>query len=163
RLADRIALVADPARLRILLLLADGERHVGAIRAEVGGSLSYLSVNLALLRGAGLVEGRRAGHRISYAPTAAGHALPPALAPLLPGRARARHERCEVSADVSPGLDQDATGAAGGPSIVSRTGAATSHARGASRRRDSARRWRNRFGVRVTANSGVRFGIAAVR
>src|SRR5437660_848718 len=42
--------VSDPTRLRIILMLAEGERHVGAISEVVDQSQPAVSHHLALLR-----------------------------------------------------------------------------------------------------------------
>jgi ArsR family transcriptional regulator, cadmium/lead-responsive transcriptional repressor len=50
---------ADPTRLRILHLLADGERSVGELVAETGQSQPKISNHLACLRWCGFVIARR--------------------------------------------------------------------------------------------------------
>ena len=75
RAAARLKQASDLTRLRVLLTLGDGERSVGALRAEIAGSMSTLSRHLALLRLAGLVAPRRDGPRNVYALTDAGRDL----------------------------------------------------------------------------------------
>jgi len=64
--AELLKVLGHPARLRILCLLVEGERSVGAINAEIPLSQSALSQHLALLRGNGLVETRREAQTIFY-------------------------------------------------------------------------------------------------
>ena len=62
-----LALLADKTRLRILWLLADGERAVGAMTAELGLPQPTVSHHLAWLRTMHLVSPRRAGKNVFYA------------------------------------------------------------------------------------------------
>lgn len=64
--ADILALMANPYRLRILCRLAEGEASVGMLVEEVGLSQSALSQHLARLRAGGLVTTRRAAQTIHY-------------------------------------------------------------------------------------------------
>ncbi|WP_343217697.1 ArsR/SmtB family transcription factor [Jiella flava] len=61
-----LALIANPARLRILCALAKGERQVGALADDIGLSQSALSQHLAKLRAGDLVASRRQGQAIHY-------------------------------------------------------------------------------------------------
>jgi predicted transcriptional regulator len=75
RAAERIKQVSSLTRLRVLLLLGDGEGSVGAIGSELSCSPTTLSCHLALLRLAGLVvPGRDAGRKV-YGLTDAGRVL----------------------------------------------------------------------------------------
>lgn len=67
RAAGLFAAMADPARLRLLDLLAGGERCVSEIAAATADKLSTVSQRLRLLRQAGLVARRRAGTHLYYA------------------------------------------------------------------------------------------------
>ena len=58
--------VSDPTRLRIILMLAEGERHVGAISEVVDQSQPAVSHHLALLRHGGLIAPRRQGKNNFY-------------------------------------------------------------------------------------------------
>lgn len=60
--------LADPTRLRILMLLADGRKNVGEINAAVGscGGRTNSSFHLRLLRMANLVEDTREGRNVYY-------------------------------------------------------------------------------------------------
>lgn len=60
------AALADPARLRILAVLADAGRCVCDIRTEVPIAANLLSYHLRVLRDAGLVEGSRRGRWVDY-------------------------------------------------------------------------------------------------
>lgn len=53
-------------RLELLELLAQGERPVEELAAETGQSMANISQHLQILRGAQLVETRRAGNYIRY-------------------------------------------------------------------------------------------------
>ena len=58
--------LGHPARVRILELLRDGERSVGALQAELGLDSGSTSQHLAALRGIGVVESRREGTSVFY-------------------------------------------------------------------------------------------------
>ena len=62
-----LALLADKTRLRILWLLADGERAVGAMTSELRLPQPTVSHHLAWLRTMHLVSPRRAGKNVFYA------------------------------------------------------------------------------------------------
>jgi DNA-binding transcriptional ArsR family regulator len=64
--ADLFRTLGHPARVRILELLRDGERSVGALQAELDLDSGGTSQHLAALRRIGLVEGRRAGTNVFY-------------------------------------------------------------------------------------------------
>jgi DNA-binding transcriptional ArsR family regulator len=64
--AELLKAMANPQRLRVLCLLAEGERSVGEINAAVALSQSALSQHLALLREQGLVSTRREAQSIFY-------------------------------------------------------------------------------------------------
>src|SRR4051812_8533613 len=58
---------SDPTRLQILLMLAEGERHVGAICDALGDqSQPAVSHHLALLRHGSIVTPRREGKTLVY-------------------------------------------------------------------------------------------------
>lgn len=65
--AELFKALANPARVRVLELLADGERSVGEMQPLVGIELSHLSQQLAVLRRAGLVSSRKVGSTVFYA------------------------------------------------------------------------------------------------
>lgn len=64
--ADLFKALAHPARVRVLEVLQDGEQTVSALQPLVGIELSHLSRQLAVLKRAGLVTGRREGSNVYY-------------------------------------------------------------------------------------------------
>lgn len=58
--------LAHPTRLTILQVLREGEACVCHLEAVLGVRQAYLSQQLAVLRGAGLIVGRREGWNIYY-------------------------------------------------------------------------------------------------
>lgn len=64
--AELFRALAHPARIRVLELLAEGERSVGDIAPLVGLEPSHLSQQLAVLRHAGLVTTRKEGPSVIY-------------------------------------------------------------------------------------------------
>jgi DNA-binding transcriptional ArsR family regulator len=64
--ASLFRVLGHPARVRILELLRDGERSVGALQAELGLDSGGTSQHLAALRRIGLVESRRKGTSVYY-------------------------------------------------------------------------------------------------
>ena len=60
--ANLFRVLGHPARVRILELLRDGERSVGALQAELGLDSGGTSQHLAALRRIGLVASRREGN-----------------------------------------------------------------------------------------------------
>ena len=67
RIARRLKAMADPTRLHLLHLLAEGELCVGDLAALVGGTTANVSKHLAVLRAEGLVRPRREGMNVFYA------------------------------------------------------------------------------------------------
>jgi len=65
--AELFKALAHPARIRVLELLAEGERSVGEIQPLVGIESSHLSQQLGVLRRAGLVSTRKEGSSVIYA------------------------------------------------------------------------------------------------
>ena len=65
--ADLFRALGHPARIRILEVLAEGERSVGDMAPLVGIESSHLSQQLAVLRRAGLVSTRKEGSSVYYA------------------------------------------------------------------------------------------------
>jgi ArsR family transcriptional regulator len=64
--ANLFRVLGHPARVRILELLREGERSVGALQAELGIDSGGTSQHLAALRRIGLVESRREGTSVYY-------------------------------------------------------------------------------------------------
>jgi DNA-binding transcriptional ArsR family regulator len=58
--------LADPTRLKILELLGDGERTVGALVSAVGQAQPRVSTHLACLRHCGFVSTERRGKEVVY-------------------------------------------------------------------------------------------------
>ena len=67
--------VSDPTRLQVILILAEGERHVGALCAQLSQSQPAVSHHLALLRHGGIIAPRRQGKNNFYSLTETGSAL----------------------------------------------------------------------------------------
>jgi DNA-binding transcriptional ArsR family regulator len=67
--------VSDPTRLQVILMLADGERHVGALSDELKQSQPAVSHHLALLRHGGIIAPRRQGKNNFYSLTDTGSDL----------------------------------------------------------------------------------------
>src|SRR2546429_5227740 len=61
-----LRLLADPTRLRLLLLLEEEELSVAELQKILGMGQSRISSHLAQLKRAGVVEDRRAGKNIYY-------------------------------------------------------------------------------------------------
>jgi DNA-binding transcriptional ArsR family regulator len=64
--AGLFRVLGHPARVRIIELLRDGERSVGALQAELGLESGATSQHLAALRRVGLVDARRDGTSVFY-------------------------------------------------------------------------------------------------
>jgi ArsR family transcriptional regulator len=64
--ANLFRVLGHPARVRILELLREGERSVGALQAELRLDSGGTSQHLAALRRIGLVESRREGTSVYY-------------------------------------------------------------------------------------------------
>ncbi len=65
-MADRLALLAHPVRLRIVIELRAGEACVSELQAAVDRSQPYVSQQLSVLRKAGIVVCRREGQFVYY-------------------------------------------------------------------------------------------------
>jgi ArsR family transcriptional regulator len=65
--AELFKALANPARIRVLEVLAEGEQSVGELAPLVGLELSHLSQQLGVLRRAGLVTTRKEGSSVFYA------------------------------------------------------------------------------------------------
>jgi DNA-binding transcriptional ArsR family regulator len=64
--------VSDPTRLQVILILSEGERHVGALCAQLSQSQPAVSHHLALLRHGGIIAPRRQGKNNFYSLTDTG-------------------------------------------------------------------------------------------
>jgi DNA-binding transcriptional ArsR family regulator len=76
--------VSDPTRLQVILTLAEGERHVGALCQELSQSQPAVSHHLALLRHGGIIAPRRQGKNNFYSLTEIGEELASVVQTLLP-------------------------------------------------------------------------------
>ena len=66
--AARFAALGDPARLRLVVRLADGASlSIAALSADAGMSRQGVSKHLRVLEGAGLVRAARAGREVRFA------------------------------------------------------------------------------------------------
>ena len=73
---ELLRLVGEPTRLQVLLILADGEQHVGALLARIRlRSVGPLSRHLAFLRLSGIIDQRRQGKNRVYSLTDRGRRL----------------------------------------------------------------------------------------
>ncbi len=75
RAAIRLKQVSDPTRLQVNLMLAEGEKHVGALCETLNQSQPATSHHLALLRHGGIITPRRQGKNNFYSLTEAGEQL----------------------------------------------------------------------------------------
>lgn len=64
--------VSDPTRLQVILILAEGEKHVGALCDHLSQSQPAVSHHLALLRHGGIIAPRRQGKNNFYSLTEVG-------------------------------------------------------------------------------------------
>ena len=64
--AERFKALGEPARLRILQALRDGERCVGELEDDTGLNQANLSRHLQLLSTAGMVQRRKDGLFVYY-------------------------------------------------------------------------------------------------
>ncbi|WP_165065131.1 ArsR/SmtB family transcription factor [Paludisphaera rhizosphaerae] len=67
--------VSDPTRLQVILILAEGERHVGALCSQLSQSQPAVSHHLALLRHGNIIAPRRQGKNNFYSLTETGAEL----------------------------------------------------------------------------------------
>ena len=75
RAAILLKQVSDPTRLQIVMMLYEGERHVGALSETLSQSQPAVSHHLALLRHGGIIVPRRQGKNNFYSLTEAGEKL----------------------------------------------------------------------------------------
>src|SRR3954447_16389314 len=75
RAAILLKQVSDPTRLRVILMLAEGEKFVGALCEELNQSQPAVSHHLALLRHGSIIAPRRQGKNNYYGLTEAGEKL----------------------------------------------------------------------------------------
>ena len=75
RAAILLKQVSDPTRLQVILMLSEGEKHVGALGENLNQSQPAVSHHLALLRHGGIIAPRRQGKNNFYALTEIGEEL----------------------------------------------------------------------------------------
>lgn len=75
RIAQSMKHMGDGTRVSVLMMLGDGEKHVGAICNALGQSQPAVSHHLALMRHGGVIEPRRVGKNNFYALTEYGREL----------------------------------------------------------------------------------------
>jgi DNA-binding transcriptional ArsR family regulator len=64
--------VSDATRLQVVMILAEGEKHVGALCSQLSQSQPAVSHHLALLRHGGIIAPRRQGKNNFYSLTETG-------------------------------------------------------------------------------------------
>jgi len=88
KLAQRAAIllkqVSDPTRLQVVLLLSDGEKHVGALCDQLNLGQPAVSHHLALLRHGSIIAPRRQGKNNFYALTETGQELAKVVKTVMP-------------------------------------------------------------------------------
>ncbi len=67
--------VSDATRLQVILILGEGEQHVGALCTQLSQSQPAVSHHLALLRHGGIIAPRRQGKNNYYSLTETGMEL----------------------------------------------------------------------------------------
>lgn len=67
--------VSDPTRLQVVLMLSEGEKHVGGLCDQLSQSQPAVSHHLALLRHGGIIAPRRQGKNNFYGLTETGEEL----------------------------------------------------------------------------------------
>jgi DNA-binding transcriptional ArsR family regulator len=65
-MAERLRVLGQPLRIRLLNELQAGEAHVQQLVAAVGAVQQNVSQHLAVLHGAGIVRRRKEGTRVWY-------------------------------------------------------------------------------------------------
>ena len=65
-IAERFKALAEPARLKILNVLRDGEKSVSQLMEETGLGQANVSKHLQLLHGLGFVDRRKEGLYVHY-------------------------------------------------------------------------------------------------
>jgi DNA-binding transcriptional ArsR family regulator len=84
RTAMLLKQVSDATRLQVILMLTEGERHVGSLSDELKQSQPAVSHHLALLRHGGIISPRRQGKNNFYGLTEVGEGLAKVVKNLLP-------------------------------------------------------------------------------
>jgi DNA-binding transcriptional ArsR family regulator len=76
--------VSDATRLQVILMLSEGEKHVGALSTELNQSQPAVSHHLALLRHGGIIMPRRQGKNNFYGLTETGEELAKVVKAVMP-------------------------------------------------------------------------------
>lgn len=84
RAAILLKQLSDPTRLQVVMMLADGEKHVGALCEDLGLGQPAVSHHLALLRHGGLIAPRRRGKNSFYGLTETGEVLAQVIRAVMP-------------------------------------------------------------------------------
>jgi DNA-binding transcriptional ArsR family regulator len=64
--ADFFKALAHPLRIRILELLAEGDKNVNELQTIIGSEGSAVSQQLSILRNKNIVSGTKNGNRVTY-------------------------------------------------------------------------------------------------
>lgn len=64
--ADFFKALGHPLRIRILELLAEGDKNVNELQALIGSEGSAVSQQLAVLRNKNIVNGTKDGNKVTY-------------------------------------------------------------------------------------------------
>jgi ArsR family transcriptional regulator len=107
--ADFFRLLGHPSRVRILELLRDGERTVGALQTDLGLDSSGTSQLLTAMRRQGVLESRRAGTSVFY------RVKDPRIFQLLEVAKQILTTQLETSRDLLGDLTEDVLEAAAPP------------------------------------------------
>ncbi len=75
RASNLLKHVSDPTRLQVILILSEGEQHVGALCDQLNQSQPAVSHHLALLRHGQIIAPRRQGKNNFYSLTDVGEQL----------------------------------------------------------------------------------------
>lgn len=110
--AEFFKTLGHPARIRILELLSEGERHVSELLTEVGLEPSHLSQQLGVLKRAGLVGSNKHGSSVSY------YIISPEVAELLAVARRILTEVLTGAADLLKDLNRSQTGPGSSPMLA---------------------------------------------
>jgi DNA-binding transcriptional ArsR family regulator len=84
RAATMLKQVSDPTRLQVILMLSEGEKHVGALCEDLSQSQPAVSHHLALLRHGGIIAPRRQGKNNFYSLTENGAELAKVVKTIMP-------------------------------------------------------------------------------
>ena len=113
--AELFRILSHPVRIRVLELLADGERPVYELLAQMHTEPSALSQQLAVLRRAGLVRQRRVAGEVLYS------LLIPSIGDVLATARTALGEQLADQAQLQADLNAEAPAGAASNSTTSTT------------------------------------------